>query len=86
MGGINNATAPNPVTMAATCEALGKALGRPSWLPVPDFVIQAILGDAAVVVLKGQRVIPQRLLDQGFTYGYPTIDRAMAAVVQAMGT
>ncbi|MEM9769480.1 MAG: TIGR01777 family oxidoreductase, partial [Cyanobacteria bacterium P01_D01_bin.71] len=58
VSGIYNATAPNPVRMTQACEALGQALNRPSWLPVPDFVIEALLGDGAVVVLKGQQVLP----------------------------
>ncbi|MGD1905252.1 MAG: TIGR01777 family oxidoreductase [Leptolyngbyaceae cyanobacterium] len=81
MQGIYNATAPNPVTMTQACEALGQALNRPSWLPVPDFVIETLLGDAAVVVLKGQKVLPRRTQATGFTYQYPQVTAAMKAVV-----
>jgi uncharacterized protein (TIGR01777 family) len=81
MQGAYNATAPNPVPMAAVCEALGKALNRPSWLPVPDFVIEALLGDGAVVVLEGQQVLPRRTQSTGFTYAYPEILSAMKAIV-----
>ena len=38
--GVYNATAPNPVRMAELCSSLGRTLGRPSWLPVPDFALQ----------------------------------------------
>ena len=81
MQGVYNATAPNPVRMAQVCEALGAALNRPSWLPVPDFVIEALLGDGAVVVLEGQKVLPKHLQSEGFTYQYPTVDTAMKAIV-----
>ncbi|MDA0267139.1 MAG: TIGR01777 family oxidoreductase [Cyanobacteria bacterium] len=81
MQGTYNATAPHPVTMATACEALGQALNRPSWLPVPDFVIETLLGDAAVVVLKGQKVLPRRTQATGFTYQYPQVTDAMKAVV-----
>ncbi|HEY9889729.1 MAG TPA: TIGR01777 family oxidoreductase [Candidatus Obscuribacterales bacterium] len=84
MTGVYNATAPNPVPMTAACEALGKALNRPSWLPVPDFVIEALLGDGAIVVLEGQKVLPQHLQASGFTYQYPTVEQAMKAVVAAL--
>lgn len=81
MAGVYNATAPNPVRMSQACEALGRALNRPSWLPVPDFVIEALLGDGAVVVLEGQQVMPQHLTAEGFEYRYPQVDQAMKAVV-----
>lgn len=84
MSGVYNATAPNPVRMNKVCEALGNALNRPSWLPVPDFVIEALLGDGAVVVLEGQQVLPKHLQEEGFEYQYPTVDKAMKAVVDAL--
>ncbi|MGF1457839.1 MAG: TIGR01777 family oxidoreductase [Leptolyngbyaceae cyanobacterium] len=84
MQGVYNATAPNPVRMGQACEALGQALHRPSWLPVPEFVIEALLGDGAIVVLEGQRVIPQHLQAEGFEYQYPQVDQAMKAVVNSL--
>lgn len=38
--GTYNATAPNPVRMSELCSSLGQVLGRPSWLPVPEFALQ----------------------------------------------
>lgn len=84
MVGVYNATAPNPVRMNGACQALGAALNRPSWLPVPDFVIEALLGDGAIVVLEGQQVLPEHLLTEGFQYQYPTIEQAMKAVVNSL--
>ncbi|MEO1295450.1 MAG: TIGR01777 family oxidoreductase [Cyanobacteria bacterium J06636_16] len=84
MQGVYNATAPNPVRMEQVCESLGNALNRPSWLPVPDFVIEALLGDGAVVVLEGQKVLPKHLQGQRFTYQYPTIDQATKAIVTSL--
>lgn len=48
--GVINATAPNPVTLAEMCEQLGSVLGRPSWLPVPEIALKAVLGEGAAVV------------------------------------
>lgn len=50
MAGVINGTAPNPVRMAEMCDRLGAILGRPSWLPVPEFALKAILGEGATVV------------------------------------
>lgn len=51
MPGVINGTAPNPVRLAEMCEHLGKAMGRPSWLPVPDIALKAVLGEGACVVI-----------------------------------
>jgi NAD dependent epimerase/dehydratase family enzyme len=48
--GVINGTAPNPVRLAEMCEQLGNVMGRPSWLPVPDFALKAVLGEGASVV------------------------------------
>jgi NAD dependent epimerase/dehydratase family enzyme len=50
MSGVINGTAPNPVRLAEMCEQLGNAMGRPSWLPVPDVALKAVLGEGASVV------------------------------------
>ncbi len=81
MAGVYNATAPNPVRMKELCAALGDALNRPSWLPVPEFAIEALLGDGAVVVLEGQRVLPEATQATGFTYQYPQVKAALEAVL-----
>lgn len=77
--GTYNAVAPQPVTMGRFADALGRALGRPSFLPVPGPILQILLGDGAKVVLQGQKVLPQRLLDKGFHFQYPEVTAAIAA-------
>jgi uncharacterized protein len=75
--GIFNATAPHPVRMNELCQSLGQVLQRPSWLPVPDFALDLLLGEGSKVVLEGQQVLPKRTLATGFTYQYPTIIQAL---------
>ncbi|MFZ9621482.1 MAG: TIGR01777 family oxidoreductase [Prochlorococcaceae cyanobacterium] len=77
--GVYNAVAPQPTTMGAFASALGKALGRPSLLPVPGPILQLLLGDGAQVVLEGQQVIAERLQQQGFRYQYGELNAALAA-------
>ncbi|HUR21551.1 MAG TPA: TIGR01777 family oxidoreductase [Vicinamibacterales bacterium] len=80
--GAYNGTAPHPVTNAELSKALGAALGRPSWLRVPGFVLKILVGEmAGVALLAGQRVIPRRALDAGFSFEYPDITGAMQAAV-----
>ncbi|MCC5641435.1 TIGR01777 family oxidoreductase [Nostoc sp. CHAB 5824] len=81
IGGVYNATAPNPVRMADLSQTLGKVMHRPSWLPVPAFAIEALLGDGAIVVLEGQQVLPKRTVETGFEYKYPNLQSAIKQIV-----
>ena len=75
-----NATAPNPVSNKVFSKALGRALHRPSWAPAPAFMLKLALGGVATVVTEGQDVRPARALAAGFSFRYPTVDEALAAV------
>ena len=77
--GVYNAVAPEPVRMADFAHCLGEVLGRPSLLPVPAPVLKVVLGDGAAVVLEGQQVRPQRLLEKGFQFDTPELSAALAA-------
>lgn len=77
LNGTFNATAPNPVRMNQLCQTLGEVLNRPSWLPVPGFILELLLGDGAQVVLKGQQVLPKATQETGFQYQYPTLKAAL---------
>lgn len=81
--GVLNATAPNPVKMEQLCHALGEVLHRPSWLPVPDFALEILLGDAAQVILQGQQVLPKRTLSYNFNYQYPTVKPALEEILSS---
>ncbi len=81
MQGVYNGTAPNPLRMKDFCQTLGEVLDRPSWLPVPDFAIEALLGDGAVVVLKGQQVLPERTQASGFSFDYDDAKEAIKDIV-----
>ncbi len=77
--GAYNAVAPQPCSMAVFAAALGRCLGRPSLLPVPGPLLQLLLGDGAKVVLEGQKVLPSRLLTQGFAFRDADLSAALAA-------
>ncbi|NJN62213.1 MAG: TIGR01777 family protein [Coleofasciculaceae cyanobacterium RL_1_1] len=79
--GIYNATAPNPVRMSALCQTLGDVLNRPSWLPVPPFALELLLGEGAQVVLQGQQVLPRKTLETGFSYTYDSVKPALESIV-----
>jgi uncharacterized protein (TIGR01777 family) len=81
--GVLNATAPQPVKMAELCSTMGQILNRPSWLPVPAFALELLLGDAAQVVLEGQQVLPKQTQSSGFQYQYPTVGQALKNILQS---
>ena len=82
MKGIYNATAPEPVRMSQFCDTMGKVMNRPSWLPVPGFALEALLGEAATVVLQGQQVLPKRTLESGFEYKYRKLQSALEGILK----
>jgi uncharacterized protein (TIGR01777 family) len=78
ISGVLNCTAPRPVRNAELTKALGEALGRPTFLPaVPAFMVKLKLGELGTVLLEGQRVVPDRLLQAGFEFEFPEIHAAL---------
>ena len=76
--GIFNISAPTQVTMRQFARALGKACSRPSWLPVPGFVLRLILGQMAEeLVLNGQKSVPSRLAESGYVFRCPNLEQAL---------
>jgi uncharacterized protein (TIGR01777 family) len=62
--------------------ALGKALGKPTWLAVPAFAIKAAVGaEFAESLLEGRRAVPTKLRGLGFAFRHPTLADALAAAV-----
>jgi uncharacterized protein (TIGR01777 family) len=77
-----NGTAPNPVTNKEFSKALGAALGRPSFMPTPAFMLRLMLGEVAGVVTQGQRVLPRKALDTGYRFKFTHIDAALADLLR----
>lgn len=75
--GVFNLTAPTPTTNRGLTKALGEHLGRPTLLPLPAFLLKLLLGEGASILTQGQSVVPKRLLDSGFAFEYPTIEKAI---------
>ena len=75
--GAFNLVAPAPITNAEFGKAIGRVLGRPSLIPVPSFAMRTAFGEVSNVVLEGQRAIPQRLLELGFTFSYADAESAL---------
>lgn len=78
-----NLTAPNPITNAGFAKQLGKALGRPSVVPVPSFGPKLLLGSelAEALLFTGQNVLPKVLQQSGYRFQHPRLDEALAALL-----
>jgi uncharacterized protein (TIGR01777 family) len=79
-----NGTAPNPVTNKEFSQTFGQALHRPSFLPTPPFALRLMLGEVADVVTTGQRVIPRRALELGYTFRFASAGPALADILQSV--
>jgi uncharacterized protein (TIGR01777 family) len=77
--GAYNATAPHPVTNAEFARALGRALQRPAFLRMPATALKLLLGEMAQLLITGQRVLPARLLAEGFAFSFPELSDALVA-------
>ncbi len=77
-----NLTSPNPVTNQEFTSALARALHRPALLPAPALALKIALGGFSTEILGSKKVLPQALLDDGFTFDYPHVIDALAQLVE----
>jgi uncharacterized protein (TIGR01777 family) len=79
--GAYNLSAPNPTTNAEFGKTLGRLLHRPSVLPAPAFAIRALVGDVSSELLNSTRVVPARLLEEGFAFEHETLEERLRAAL-----
>jgi uncharacterized protein len=76
--GAFNVTAPRPVSQAQFAHVLAKVMHRPLFLTTPSFVVRSLFGEMGEsLLLNGQRVVPKRLLAEGYQFQYPTLITAL---------
>lgn len=79
--GVFNLASPMPVRNAEFYGTLGKVIGKPAGLRVPGLVLKLFLGQMAdELILAGQRVSPRRLLEAGYTFAYPDLNKALREI------
>ena len=62
-------------------KALGRALHRPAFAPVPGLAVRALYGEMAEIVTKGQRVVPRRAQELGYDFAHPDLDEALRSAL-----
>ena len=86
VSGPLNAVAPGAVTMREFCLKLGRALHRPSWLPVPKLVLKLGLGELGSLMTTGQRVTPRKAIEGRYAFHHATLDAALQAIFMETAT
>jgi uncharacterized protein (TIGR01777 family) len=81
VSGPVNLTSPNPVTNSEFTAGLARAMHRPALFPVPAFALKIVLGGFSAEVLGSKKVMPQVLIEAGFTFDYPHISSALEKLV-----
>jgi len=77
-----NLTAPNPVTCRDFGKTLGKVMGRPSYMPVPGFALKLVIGEVATIVLDGQKALPKKLEELGFSFKFTDLEQALQDIIR----
>lgn len=79
--GTFNATSPNPVDNYTFTKALGKVLNRPTILPLPEFVLRMMYGEASSVLIASKEVYPKKLMEAGYTFKFNEIEKALEDIL-----
>lgn len=80
ISGPVNAVSPYPVTNQQFGSSIGRVYRRPNWFPLPGPLLKLPLGEMSMLLLEGQKVLPTVALEAGFTFAYPGLDEALAAL------
>ena len=75
--GVFNLTAPYPASNSGIGKKLAKIMNRPYWIPAPAIFLRFFLGEMSSLVLDGQNIFPQRLLEAGYSFKFEKIDDAL---------
>ncbi len=81
LDGVFNLSTPEPTTNKGLTKTLGKALNRPTFLPLPAFILNLIYGEGAKVLTDGQQMIPKRLMQEGFEFEFKNITQTIENIV-----
>lgn len=80
--GVFNLTAPTPMSNSEIGKILAEVMKRPYWMPVPGFALKLILGEMSTLVLDGQKVMPRRLLESGYVFGFTDLNEALTDLLK----
>ncbi|MCX7291977.1 DUF1731 domain-containing protein, partial [Janthinobacterium sp.] len=80
VNGAYNFCAPDAIEQRRFARVAGAVLHRPAFMPTPAWLMRALLGEQADLLVEGQRVAPRRLTEDGFVFRYPTVEGALRSL------
>lgn len=81
LSGPINVTAPHPVRMEQLGQTISDVLKRPHWLPMPEWAMKALFGEMSGFLLQGQKVLPRKVLETGYTFRFEHVEEALADIL-----
>ncbi|KGP91579.1 multidrug MFS transporter [Pontibacillus chungwhensis BH030062] len=82
ISGPVNVTAPHPVTMDEFGRTIASIISRPYWFPLTEWMLKVAFGEKSIILMKGSKVLPERLLNSSFTFNYPTVRKALSNLLE----
>jgi uncharacterized protein (TIGR01777 family) len=79
--GVVNITAPNNTTNKEFTKAIASLMHKPAFLTIPVFILKLLYGNGAKIIYTGQRVFPEKLLNQGYSFKYSDIYSALEEII-----
>jgi uncharacterized protein (TIGR01777 family) len=83
LSGPINITSPHAVRMKEFCRVLGRVMRRPSWAPVPEFILKAVLGEMSGIVLTGQQAVPSKLVASRYRHRFAGLEEALKEILRS---
>ncbi|VAW76620.1 Cell division inhibitor [hydrothermal vent metagenome] len=77
---VYNFTAPDTLRQSDFSKIAGQVMHRPSFMPTPGIIMRILLGEQSDLLLEGQRVVPEKLLKEGFLFTYPDLHNALSSL------
>lgn len=81
--GLYNITAPGPVNNREFTKTLGRIMKRPARLRFPSLLLRLVFSEGSIALTKGQKVIPGKLIKEGFIFKFPTIEKTLSDIVES---
>ncbi|UOY91807.1 TIGR01777 family oxidoreductase [Ectobacillus sp. JY-23] len=81
ISGPVNITSPHPVTMEEFGKTIAKTMHKPHWLPAPAFAVKLALGEMSILVLEGQKALPKKVIQHGYTHTYKDLEIALSTLL-----